>query len=88
MIRRRTDFQGEQRIGDYRVICDLSGWKVWNSDCVVQWNGLKVYRRFADLFRQPQDFVRAIPDFQNVPMPRPGGPDVFVEPGDVTPGSL
>jgi len=88
MDRRRTDFKGEQRKGDYRVICDRSGFKVWNSQCIVEWDNLKVYAPFADKFRQPQDFVRGVPDYQNVPMPRPGQPDVFLTPGEVTPGDL
>ena len=79
---------GEHRVGDHRVICDRSGFKCWASETVVEWNGLRVHRRFADATRHPQDFVRAVPDNQLVPNPRPEPADTFLSPGDVTPSDL
>lgn len=49
------------RPGRFRVICDLSGFKCWDDETVIQWNGLRVLRRFADV-RNPQDFLRAVPE--------------------------
>jgi hypothetical protein len=44
--------------GDTLVVCDRSGFTVWRSDCVKEWNGLLVHKRFAET-RHPQDFIRA-----------------------------
>lgn len=80
----------EQRVGDFRRICDFSGFKVWNSECVRTWNGLVVHRRFvgSETQRHPQEFVRGVRDDQSVPNPRPEPADTFLAPGDVTPGDL
>lgn len=53
-------------MNDYRVICAQSGRKVWASETVVQWDGQRVFWKYADK-RNPQDHLRAIPDFQGVP---------------------
>ena len=81
---------GEQRIGDYRVVCDHSGWHCWASETVKTWNGYRVHRRFVGLEqeRHPQDLVRGKPDNSAVPWARPVATDVFLAPGDVTPSSL
>jgi hypothetical protein len=81
---------GEQRVGDYRVICDLSGFKCWASETVMTWNGLRVLRRFAgtETSRHPQDFVRGVKDDQSVPNPRPEAGDTFLGVNDVTASSL
>lgn len=79
--------EGEARLGDFRVICDASGFKAWASETVIQWDGKRVLRRFADE-RHPQDFRRAIKDDTSVPNPRPEGTDVFLAVGDVTPDDL
>ena len=57
---------------DWLVVCAQSGRKVWASETVVTWNGQRVFWKYADK-RNPQDFVRAIPDFQGVPNARPPG---------------
>lgn len=80
-------FHGEQRIGDHLVICDLSGFRCWASETVVQWNGLRVLRRFAEQ-RHPQDFIRGVKDDPTVRNPRPEQDDVFLSAGDVTPEDL
>jgi hypothetical protein len=64
-------------VGDYRVICDRSGFKCWASETVVEWNGLRVLRRFSEA-RHPQDFVRATPDDVRVSNPRPEAADSFL----------
>lgn len=67
----------EQRVGDWRFVCDISGFDGWASDSVIQWNGLRVLKRFAEE-RQPQDFVKAVRDDQTVSNPRPVQPYVFI----------
>lgn len=80
----------EQRIGDYRVVCDYSGMNCWASETVQTWNGYRVHRRFVgqEQQRHPQDLVRGKPDNQSVPWTRPVVADVYLSPGDVTPSSL
>lgn len=58
-------------------ICQRSGFKVRLKDTVVEWTGLRVARRYADI-RNPQDFVRAVPDnpFVKGAMPEPA--DVYL----------
>lgn len=65
------------RLDDYHLYCDASGFKCWASETVVQWDGARVLARFADK-RNPQDFVRAVPDDQRVPNPRPEPADVYL----------
>lgn len=67
----------EQRIGDWRVIADDTGFKEWASDCVKLWGGTYVTRAHFEI-RQPQDFVKAIPDRQQVPWVRSEAPDNFL----------
>lgn len=72
-----TFVKGELRPGDFRIVCDRSGFNGWASETVIEWNGLRVLRRFSEQ-RHPQDFVRAIPDNQSVQNPRPVQPDTFI----------
>lgn len=69
-----------------QAICDFSGFKVPLSHLVKNWNGMMVDRRFVDR-RNPQDFLRGIPDRQNLPFARPEQPDVFIS-GPITPDDL
>lgn len=62
---------------DYRVICDRTGFKLWASECKLEWNGAFVRRESWEP-RQPQDLIRAFPDPQAVPIPRPEGGDRFI----------
>jgi hypothetical protein len=78
---------GEARLNDFRVICDASGFKCWASETVIQWDGKRVLRQFADQ-RHPQDFRRALAEDTSVPDPRPEGADVFLAVGDVTQDDL
>lgn len=66
-------------------ICDASGFKVPLRNLVKQWDGMMVDRRFLEK-RNPQDFVKGVPDRSNLPFARPESPDVFV--GVVTPDDL
>lgn len=73
-------------VGDANFICDISGFKGKISDSVLQWNGLRVLKRFADV-RNPQDFPVRIRENPAVPDPRPEGADVYqvglVHPSDL-----
>jgi hypothetical protein len=65
--------------GDYRVICDRSGFKVWASECIMEWNGLYVLKRFWD----PKPEYLQVPNVQenlSVPIARTEGVDVFNTP--------
>lgn len=77
MARRPRDGEG---VG----ICDASGFKVPLGDLVKQWDGAYVDRRFVDKRRQPQDFIRGVPDDQRLPFARPETTDTFIDPGSVT----
>lgn len=80
----------EQRHGDWRVICDASGFEVWASETAKTWDDRRVLRRFVgeETSRHPQDLLKGIPDDQTVPWTRPEPADVFLTPGEVTPSSL
>ena len=71
------------------AICDTTGFKVKLSGLVRQWDGYMVLADQCDR-RNPQDFVRGVPDKQALPFSRPEGPDVFITPGvnDVRPEDL
>lgn len=73
------------RPGDYRVICDTSGFKCWASETVLQWNNLRVLKRFADI-RNPQDFPRIVREMISVPDARPEPDDNY--PARITPADL
>lgn len=82
-----SDLTGEQRPGDFRIICDASGFKGWASDTVIQWDGKRVLKRFAEQ-RHPQDFLRGVKEDVTVKNARPDTDPVFLSPGDVTPADL
>jgi len=75
MIRRRhtRDPQNGQPV----AIDPASGFKVPLSSLVKQWDGEMVAREFVDR-RNPQDFVRGVPDNVALPYARPESPDVFI----------
>lgn len=76
--------------GDFRVICDYSGFKCWASETVKTWNGFRVLRRFAgeETSRHPQDLVRPVREDTRVPNARPEATDTFLGVNDVTAASL
>lgn len=67
------------------AICDRTGFKVKMSDTVKQWDGARVRRQSVDR-RNPQDFVRGVPDGRPVRDARPEAPDEAV--GIITPNDL
>lgn len=76
--------------GDYRVICDASGFMCWASETAMTWDRRRVLRRFLgqEASRHPQELVKGVRDNQSVPNPRPEATDVFLGLNDVTPASL
>lgn len=56
--------------GDWNVACSMCGRKFKASQMVRNWQGLWRCREHNEP-RQPQDFVRAIPDVQAVPFAQP-----------------
>jgi hypothetical protein len=81
----------EGRAGDWRVICDYSGFKCWASETVRTWNGFRVLRRFAgsETQRHPQEERdRPHPNEGRVPWARPEATDVFVAAGSTTADDL
>jgi hypothetical protein len=63
--------------GDFYRICDRTGFKVRASKTRKQWDNL-IVRLESFEPRQPQDFVRGVPDNQTVPEPRPHQKDIFI----------
>lgn len=78
--------QRVMRPGHYLVTCDLSGFVFWDDETILQWNGLRVARRFADV-RNPQDFPVRIREGPPPPDTRPEGTDVY-QVAPVTPADL
>lgn len=62
----------------WNVICDRCGAKRKAEDVALEWDGLRVCRDRCLEFRNPQDFVRPVPDKQTPPWTRPEGGDTFV----------
>lgn len=71
--------------GGWNVICDRCGFKKKNTELKLEWDNLLVCKNGCWEPRQPQDYIRAIPDGYPVPMPRPEAPDVFIN-GPIVPG--
>ena len=69
-----------------RAICDASGFKCYADELVKQWDGAFVLPRFLDK-RNPQDFVKGVPDNKRVHLTRPEAPDTFIS-STVTPADL
>lgn len=69
------NWQGEQRKGDWRAIDDRTGFKVFASELRKEWDNLMCVEPDR---RNPQDYVRGVPDRQTVPFARPSPPDVFL----------
>jgi hypothetical protein len=63
--------------GSWNAICDVCGQKYKAGDMRRRWDGLMVCAHDWEP-RHPQDFLRAVPDRQNVPWSRPQTSDVFI----------
>jgi hypothetical protein len=67
------------RDGDHLVVCDRSGFTVWASETVREWNGLIVHKRFYEA-RHPQDYLRARRENLTIPDARPEPTAIFIGP--------
>lgn len=65
------------RHGSYLVYCQASGFKCHVEDTVIQWDGRRVLKRFAEK-RNEQDFLRGRKDDQRAADPRPEPTDAFL----------
>ena len=74
------------KLGDYLVTCDRSGFKAFRSDCVRQWDGLIILRKYAEE-RHPLDLQRP-PRPERAPEDVRTPNEVFLNPGDVTADDL
>ena len=64
--------------GDFNRICDVCGFKYKASKTQRRWDGMIVCKKcYED--RQPQDFLQAVHDDQNVPDPRVRPEPIFVD---------
>lgn len=69
------------RKGDYRVICDRTGRKLWASQCKMEWDGLLV-QKTRDIWDPKPEYLE-VPNTQenlNVPNARPEGEQIFYTP--------
>lgn len=72
---------------DFNAICDRCGHKYKGSELKKTWDGLMVCEYDYEP-RHPQDFVKGVKDDMSTPYTRAEATDTFLDPGDVTPGSL
>lgn len=75
MTTRGEDYYAD---GDWNAVCYFCGFRFKASELIRHWQGFYVCRRDFEV-RQPQDFVRAIPDVQTPPwvQPRPAADWLF-----------
>lgn len=64
--------------GSFYRICERTGMKTREFNTRREWQGLIVRKEVFEP-RQPQDFVRGVPDNQTVPYPRPRPTNVFIK---------
>lgn len=75
------------RPGHAKVVCDRTGFSVWDDETQMEWNGLRVKSTVWEP-RHPQDFPYRGRDNQAVPNARPKRELVYLEVGDVTADDL
>lgn len=75
------------RPGQWNVVCDRTGFRLPNTVCQFQWNNLLVWDRVWEA-RQPQDYLRGLPDNQSVPYARPQTEPRFLTVNQVKPEDL
>lgn len=70
----RADYYAD---GDWNALCYECGKKFKASSLLRHWQGYWVCSRCFEV-RQPQDFVRGVPDVQTPPWTQPQPADVFI----------
>lgn len=73
--------------GDHKSVCDSCGYTFFASQLRKDWRGFMVCPKDYEP-RHPQDNVQSTTDRISVKDARPERPDIFLEPGDVTPEDL
>lgn len=71
------------RVGDYNAICDVCGRKFKFSRLRQKWDNTWACEQDWEP-RQPQDYLRGIPDNMSVPLSRPDPPNSFIQDEIVT----
>ena len=71
------------RVGDYNAICDVCGRKFKFSRLRQKWDNTWACEQDWEP-RQPQDYLRGIPDNMSVPLSRPDPPNLFIQDEIVT----
>lgn len=71
------------RVGDYNAICDVCGRKFKFSRLRQKWDNTWACEQDWEP-RQPQDYLRGIPDNMSVPLSRPDPPPLFIQDMTVT----
>lgn len=66
------------RVGDYNAICDVCGRKFKFSRLRQKWDNTWACEQDWEP-RQPQDYLRGIPDNMSVPLSRPDPPALFLD---------
>jgi hypothetical protein len=62
--------------GDWNAICYVCGFKRKASEMKLRWDGVYTCEQDWEI-RQPQDFVRGVPDEQPLPWTQPETPNTF-----------
>ncbi|MGH7745394.1 MAG: hypothetical protein ACREQ5_11470, partial [Candidatus Dormibacteria bacterium] len=65
--------------GQYNAICDVCGFMRKSGEIKLRWDGLMVCKEDWEP-RQPQDFVRGVPEKQDLPWTRPPNTTLFIDP--------
>jgi len=73
----------EEKIGDYRALCQRCGFKYWASEMSKEWNGLYVCKKCWEP-RHPMDFQRAKKEDTSVPWTSPDDTEAVLQITDVT----
>lgn len=63
--------------GNWKCICDVCGRIFKATEILQRWDNLKVCSQDWEM-RQPQDFVKGIPDLQAPPFTKPEQSNVFI----------
>jgi hypothetical protein len=72
--------------GQWFIRCDRTGFRLPSAVCQFEWNNLLTWERVWEP-RQPQDYLRGIPDNMSVPYGRPNQDPTFLN-YTVTPADL
>lgn len=78
MSKQKRQPYNDLKFGEWNVICDRCGFEYKNTECELEWDNLFVCRIYCWEPRQPQDYVRAVPDMQAVPIARPDSRPYYI----------